>query len=560
MIRFAAVIFFLSAVMQSSAAGGDFDLQDFINREYAAGKRLITLPDGDIYIKNTVTFDESFSFLTIQGGKNTRIIGRESIPFFFFNGGRNIKLANFTVDLDPQPITQGTITEIDGPRCSFRIHDGYPRLEEKFLVMHPQFFDRDSRLYIWNRSPEPVTVRQIRKLSDSEGEIEFNTPFQELKTGDYVALNTRKAETIKIRNLSGNLTFEDLTFYATSGYGIIGRRSDGYIHIRRCRIVRDPRPPQGATEARLMASGADAFNFASCRQGPVIEDCEVEAIGDDTVNLHGEPFPIVRNEGKTVWFCTAWKPMVYPQLILPGDTVRLLAPGSFSIEKTAKVVSLKAADPIEVNIKDFYPAGMPKEVQIFKMELDSGLDAGKGFYLDVPAIQAPNFIIRNNYFHNHRARGIRSQASGGIIDGNRIEHIEAAAVSVGPEYNFWNEGGWVDNVTIRNNIIRDTALGINNQYAYTLGAICTFARVEPGTRPGAWNRRIVIENNEISGSQLAGIALVYTDGAIVRNNRISGVCLSKTAQTGKYFNLTPPVQPIEIQYSRNIELLDNKVE
>lgn len=46
-------------------------------------------------------------------------------------------------------------------------------------------------------------------------------------------------------------------------------------------------------------------------------------------------------------------------------------------------------------------------------------------------------------------------ASNGVIENNRFERIKHAAITVGAEYGYWREAGWVENIQIRNNRIRD---------------------------------------------------------------------------------------------------------
>lgn len=89
-------------------------------------------------------------------------------------------------------------------------------------------------------------------------------------------------------------------------------------------------------------------------------------------------------------------------------------------------------------------------------------------------------------------------ASRGVIEGNRFLRTKQAAITLGPEYAFWREAGWVQDVTVRNNAIENCGLSLDMTRASqcTLGAISIFAKKEDATGPQPFasdNRRITIE-------------------------------------------------------------------
>ncbi|MDR1283322.1 MAG: right-handed parallel beta-helix repeat-containing protein [Opitutaceae bacterium] len=149
----------------------------------------------------------------------------------------------------------------------------------------------------------------------------------------------------------------------------------------------------------------------------------------------------------------------------------------------------------------------------------SNLADTTGLFVDFPALAAPGYVIRNNHFHDHRARALRIQASDGIITGNRIERIKQVGISIGPEYAFWREAGWVNNVIIEQNTLRDIAEGSNSwsPAAYTLGAICTLSRMdarqpgEPARPHPPGNRNITIRDNTIENCPLDALHTGATD-------------------------------------------------
>ena len=174
-------------------------------------------------------------------------------------------------------------------------------------------------------------------------------------------------------------------------------------------------------------------------------------------------------------------------------------------------------------------------------------------------------VIRNNYFHHHRARGMRIMALNGIIENNRIEQLEQQGISVGASYGLWTEAGWVENIIIRNNLVDTVCLGgaAFNQNSYSPGAICTFSHNDFGGGKHysfpACNKGVVIENNRINNCALAGIHLISSYGAVVRNNVISNFDREDAPLFGKRFGIKYRKGAIGTDYSEKAVVENNKI-
>ena len=242
------------------------------------------------------------SSATIRGGRNTTLVCTNLVDLFYLNGCSRVTMRDFTVDYDPLPFTQGTITAIDRAKkvIRYRLHAGYPRLEKRYLVHHPLFFGKQTRTMKYDRIWSHC--RDNRMLSPEEGELQMEQIQPNLEVGDFVVLNYRPGCIMKIRGMSDSLKFENLTFHSSPGGGIFARRTRGRHEIRNCRMVRGPRPA-GASEERLLSLSADGINYATSRQGPLIEGNEIAFIGDDSVNLHGSPLRVVRREKESKTCC-----------------------------------------------------------------------------------------------------------------------------------------------------------------------------------------------------------------------------------------------------------------
>lgn len=148
------------------------------------------------------------------------------------------------------------------------------------------------------------------------------------------------------------------------------------------------------------------------------------------------------------------------------------------------------------------------------------------------------------------------------IENNVFRRIRMAAISLGGEYGFWREAGWLDSVVVRGNVIEDVCQehGVLAPQSYVLGAISVFARNDVGNKLPYWpgNRNITIEDNQIRGSAVAGIYLSAAENVRVRGNRLEGVLYHPTDQAGTGVGLDLR-DPIDIRHARSVDTVDNVI-
>jgi hypothetical protein len=165
-------------------------------------------------------------------------------------------------------------------------------------------------------------------------------------------------------------------------------------------------------------------------------------------------------------------------------------------------------------------------------------------------------------FEDHRARDLRIMASHGIIERNTFRRLKMSAVTVGAEYEFWREAGWVEDVTIRNNTIEDVGRDgqIHGSSAYVLGAISVFGRTDRGSKFPLWpgNRDIVIEGNTIRDCPAAGIFAAATKDVQVRGNRLENCFFRPGESAGKARGLDIR-GPIDVRHAEDVVVEANEI-
>ena len=471
----------------------------------------------------------------------------------------NLSIQGLTIDYDPLPYTQGKITAFDREErtAEVEIDEGYPLLSDLYLVNRMHLFEPD---VLENKPGSPdYYLKGFERLSESRGRITFRDTEPGLdfvNVGDRVAFNPRSASAIRVLERCSGLSFKDVTLHASPGLGVLVRFAEESGTYENFKIVPGPKP-EGASEERLMSTCADAFNAAYTRKGPVLDGCEFAFMGDDSLNLHGAVLPVLKwMDDQTFLTMRPLKNERFDLVIREGDEVRFLTGENYGLITRAEVEEFEI---VEESYEMWRPAALQfwptfknsERATFFRVRLKepvSGVPVGS--ISEYPITAAPDFVIRDSYFHDHRARGLRIMAENGVIENNRFERIKDAGISLGPEFAFWRESGWVENVVVRNNTFFRVGEGMPTfpDDAYTFGVISVFARVEPNRGetiyyPG--NRNLLIENNDIRESPRDGIHIFAATEVTVRGNRIEDVNQTDMTAMGGSFGLTNG-QPITV--------------
>ena len=199
---------------------------------------------------------------------------------------------------------------------------------------------------------------------------------------------------------------------------------------------------------------------------------------------------------------------------------------------------------------------------MFLLSLAGPLAAEPGDFLDIPESNAPGFVVRDCIFADHRARGLRIMAPRGLIEGNTFRRLKMNAVTIGAEYGFWREAGWVEDIVVRGNTIEDVGrdAAMHGGRAYVLGAISVFARKDRDCTLPTWpgNRDITIEGNSIKGCPMAGVYVAGARGVRVRDNRLENVLYDPGKASGRDAGLRVD-SAIDVQHARDVEVADNEL-
>lgn len=541
-------------------------LQRMIDHAIRSNQNKLTIPSGTYHVDKKLLIDQAKNLHIDAAG--VKLIMTHWDAGLHVNKADGLTLSGFTVDYDPLPISQGVITAVNDDATSYELvmDEGYDTLENFGDTPHMHLFDPKTRLWksgVWDLYAKEVKLLPGRKIS-----VTLNDPEPNMVVGDLVAFDIRKRTAMNITRSLGENTFKDITFLSAPGLAICGRNCEAAQRFVNIKITRGPRPA-GAKTDRLMSSSADGINFAYCRVGPIIENCDFSFMGDDSVNVHGAALPVMQTpDSRTFIIAKLYNNDVLAKIVQPGDPIRIMARDTFAIEQHAKVVKIEplADDFMTMNIPqfkaDFFPSTLRKSsvsYTLFRVTIDQEHHAKpEQNIVDFPTFNCAGYIVKNNYFHDHRGRGLRVMGNDGLIEGNTFERIAQTAISIGTEYGYWSEAGWVENITIRNNIIRDVNRGRNaaNDGTMVLGAIGSFIHTNVKTPPFLGHRKIVIQNNTIDGSGTAGIHIYAADDVTITGNTIANTNYTKVKNVGQKWGLSVS-GPIEVHGAKTKVIKDN---
>ncbi len=127
-------------------------------------------------------------------------------------------------------------------------------------------------------------------------------------------------------------------------------------------------------------------------------------------------------------------------------------------------------------------------------------------------------------------------ASSGMIERNTLQRLKMNAITLGCEYGFWREAGWMSDVVVRDNTIEDVCsdAGSNAANTHVLGAISVFCTLDRGVVRPYFNghRNITIAGNRITGCPTAGIYAFGVDGLTVTSNTLEHVLTGPAPDAG----------------------------
>jgi hypothetical protein len=386
--------------------------------------------------------------VTLAGSAGTELVFGSA-----FHGGiglnrtQNVTIRDLALDFDPLPFTQGTVVAVNSRKhyIDFELESGYPSpIAPHMLNTKKRKTKNVAYLY------DPKTGRKLNQFYDQY----VRTPVVDLGNNRYrlitdnevkkamvgtrlVYIGRRKAPAVSFDH-AVNSTAEQITVYSapSTGFQLI---STDNITVDHCTIV--PRPNSG----RLFSTNADGLHAKWCRTGATVSNCDFSGMGDDSVNIGGTYQSILKRVDDHSLIVQA-----HGSLTEPGPEIVYMdrnTMGHISLGPLKRIKGTK----LDGHKRPCMLLTFENELPDFITQQETGNRNTCHMIINLNACGRGAKVL-NNYFHDHRVRGILMRAPNSMIKGNRFERLAGPAIIVGNDNGFLIEGPSPDNTVVEENL------------------------------------------------------------------------------------------------------------
>lgn len=412
--------------------------------------------------------------LVIDGGGATLLCPEGSLAFYF-EGGRNITVRGITFDIIKPAFTQGAVVAVDDSgSLDVKIMEGYPEPpDEAFLTAngheahggggrHMIVFENGGGARNTRMGNDHLYIRNITRVSPGvfrfhvkgdyvpsmEGMVVGNLVSYAFNMANLpaavVAAKDKSASTYAqiAANRVESITFEKLDIFGSLNGGI--RVSDMHddVTLREVRIIRKP------GTRNLLSTPSDALHLMNIRGKLLIENCEVEAPGDDCLNvgtLMERIVEVSKDDPKAMTLRTTDN-RYYHYTIRKGDPLQFLDP------KTEREVGIATVKEVE-----FDPRRRSHRVVIDR-ELPA-FDPAAVLVLNLNQMTSST-VIRNNVMSPYMRNAMLVRARNMTIESNKLDGAHGGVMGLNFTYSM-GESAQMRNITIfRNKIAGFQGAGI----------------------------------------------------------------------------------------------------
>jgi len=344
--------------------------------------------------------------LLIRGtGATTLTVTDPTSAGIVFNTCQNVAVMNLTIDYDPAPFVQSTITAIDPLHDTFdvQIDPGNPGLVD---YGNPAFsaqslgneytLGADGRP-IYNPYQLPTNVGS----SLGGGAWRLTTPSGGVALSG-IAVGNRFYS--RMSTLSAALSFlyctnawaDHVTVCASPCFAFYPTRSSK-VTLSNCLVISNP--------IRNFSSNRDGIHAVGNRNGLTIRDCFFAGMGDDAINLSSAAILPVSSspDGKTFVF----KPSMYT--IVVGDQLEAIHP------ETGEIIGKNTVTSVATTPNGYWQVTFNNAFSPISLSTDQTNATGDQFY---NLSEANNgFCVQDTVFDRFFGRGILVSACQGSIRG-----------------------------------------------------------------------------------------------------------------------------------------------
>ena len=280
---------------------------------------------------------------------------------------------------------------------------------------------------------DPAVLVKVEKTAPNVLSITHNGALGRYADGDTFIMRHHVYDgcVFKICGESANLTFDGVKIYGSygSGYGV-GDLANHYQIINSV-IGVDPDDKTGAH----VSQGADGIHIAGSGGYFYLAGCDIWGQGDDALNVHDGIGYVYEVDGNRI------KMYSTQTRLKEGEALAFKDTHFNDLGFSATISSFDNADDSKTG-----------KVITFDKDVSDVVQPGCIVYSTVT--DSGNYIIRDNYFHENRARALLLQSDNGLCENNVFYKVQGQAIKIVMDIitHLWQEGTGVKHLTVRNNV------------------------------------------------------------------------------------------------------------
>ena len=430
----------------------------------------------------------SLADLTIDG-QGSDFVFHYPHTGFLIQDCHRVVIRNLTIDTDLVLASLG-VAHRAGGNTNIRFLDSYPvAAGTPLLAVSPY----DIANLKWKAIPgEIFNPRNVTMIAPQT----FTSPdFASLADGEEVIVRhyTYGGNAfVAYGNTTADIGIENVTIYGAPGMGFYFSADRGF-RLSGDRIVQRAGTP--------LSTATDGCHFTNNRGDILVENCDFSGQGDDSVNLASLWIPITHVDSARTFVATRQ----YDDLLVrQGSQLKIVRANDLS-ELGRVSVTQVSYDPASGRFSITVGQNLPANVSVG--DLITNLTQSN-----------PRFLIRGNYFHDHRARGMLVQALNGVVEDNVVRHSTMSGIELFTEATYFLEGPGAENVIVKNNTFDRCGYGNYGTGFDTMGVINMSAGVPTGISGYGVNRNILIDGNVVSNAPGLAVFLGSASDITLSNN------------------------------------------
>lgn len=482
-----------------------------------------------------------FEGFTLDGGGSTFMFHGRISPIVVA-GSQGTTLKNFSIDWDTpfhhelrvvsnDPDNNSFVAEVFPMKYGFEVKNG------QLLLNHYNWqdpigqnitFDPLTSAPIWDTNEYALRVRadtKVEKVGEDRVRLQNATrkvpPVGSVMTTYGSAPTNRLAQAIHIDN-SADTYVENVTVYAAGGMALIAERADN-IHLNRFVVT--------STDERILSTRADATHFLGCKGLVHLENCLLEHMADDGINVHGAYVKVEKYMGDKSFLCEiSHRQQAGLVFAEAGDRVMITSRETILpvFETTVESAKILNENRMVIVVSDV-PEDMPEG--LLSME-------NLTWYPDV--------LMKNNIIRDNRARSALITTKGKVLIEDNVFSSQMHGILIEGDNNSWYESGGVMDVTINNNVFEN--IGYGNDERYPLYA-APLLRPEQHIGKDQYHQNIRFTNNQVKSFNGHLVHAFNTEGLVLSGN---------TVEISKDYPAGSERASIELDYCEDVVIEGNK--